>query len=194
MRYPTLLWCTPESPSALHREPRHTGRAVGCFGSMLRYVESEMFQSRCIGISVCRTLFLFNISIYQKRDAPRSLNTYTPKVRNSDNDISIENFHTISQYNSLYISAYTRPHLLRRVAPYAGQGGQEVQSAVSALCYHGNFQADAVMKKKPIKARGTSGRTYTFAVPASAKKKAGRSSGPFAKDRAELVTKKLVPR
>lgn len=68
-----------------------------------------------------------------------------------------------------------------------------MQSAVSALCYHGNFQADAVTKKKPIKARGTSGRTYTFAVPAAAKKKSGRS-GPFAKDRTELVMKKIVPR
>lgn len=69
-----------------------------------------------------------------------------------------------------------------------------MQSAVSALCYHGNFRADAVMKKKPIKARGTSGRTYTFAVPAVAKKTAGRIGGPFAKDRTELVAKKLVPR
>ena len=48
------------------------------------------------------------------------------------------------------------------------------------------------MKKKPIKARGTSGRTYTFAVP-SAGKKAERS-GPFAKERKELITKMFVPR
>eukprot|EP00904_Undaria_pinnatifida_P008122 jgi/Undpi1/443/HiC_scaffold_1.g00439.m1 len=75
---------------------------------------------------------------------------------------------------------------------FLGEGGQEVQSAVSALCYHGNFRADAVMKKKPIKARGTSGRTYTFAVP-SAGKKAERS-GPFAKERKELITKMFVPR
>ena len=67
-----------------------------------------------------------------------------------------------------------------------------MQSAVSALCYHGNFQADAVMKKKPIKARGTSGRTYTFAVPAATKK--ARRSGPFAKDRTELIANKFVPR
>ncbi|CAM9984594.1 unnamed protein product [Ectocarpus sp. 13 AM-2016] len=73
---------------------------------------------------------------------------------------------------------------------FPGEEGQKLQEKLSSLCYHPKFQADAVLMKRPIRTRTTSGRSFTFS---SKQPKRGRE-GPFVKERNDVVEKGLIPR
>ncbi|CAN0273636.1 unnamed protein product, partial [Ectocarpus sp. 8 AP-2014] len=72
----------------------------------------------------------------------------------------------------------------------AGEAGQKLQEEVSSLCYHPQFQADAVLMKRPIRTRTTSGRSFTF----SSKQPQRGREGPFVKERNDVLEKGLIPR
>ncbi|CBN78426.1 ATP-dependent RNA helicase, mitochondrial, putative [Ectocarpus siliculosus] len=98
-----------------------------------------------------------------------------------------------------HISKHTMSKLLRVFedlvldhpdTAFPGEAGQKLQEEMSSLCYHPKFQADAVLMKRPIRTRTTSGRSFTFS---SKQPKRGRE-GPFVKERNDVVEKGLIPR
>lgn len=73
-----------------------------------------------------------------------------------------------------------------------GKGCQKTQKAITDVCYHDSFAADAVLMRKPIRATSTSGRTFEFSS-APGKSKRGRETG-FVKKRNHLVEHSFIPR
>ena len=76
----------------------------------------------------------------------------------------------------------------------AGKGCQRTQKLISDLCYHEKFAADAVLMRKPIQGKSSSGRT--FVLPSAAGKKRGKRGREtaFVKIRNDLVEHKLIPK
>lgn len=88
--------------------------------------------------------------------------------------------------------------LLRSLAPAllnTGKGCQKVQKAISDLCYQDSFAADAVLMRKPIRGKSSSGRAFVFPPTGSAGKRGrrGRESS-FVKKRNDLVEHQFIPR
>ena len=80
----------------------------------------------------------------------------------------------------------------RLVGP-AGEDCQKTQKAITDLCYHEKFNADAVLMRKPIWGESTHGRTVV--VPATAGKRGKRSQAmDFAEKRKDLVEHSFIPR
>eukprot|EP00903_Cladosiphon_okamuranus_P012800 g11963.t1 len=76
---------------------------------------------------------------------------------------------------------------------FHGKGCQRAQKAISKLCYHDSFAADAVLMKKPIQVRSSSGRTVMLPGERGRRGRRGRETG-FAKERNDLVEHLLIPR
>ncbi|CAM9111780.1 unnamed protein product [Scytosiphon promiscuus] len=73
---------------------------------------------------------------------------------------------------------------------FPGESGQKLQRAISDLCYSEKFQSDAVLMRKPIKAKTSTGRMFTFP---SQQAKGGREA-PFVRERNKLVKESFIPR
>lgn len=77
----------------------------------------------------------------------------------------------------------------------SGKGRQKTQKNISDLCYHESFAADAVLMRKPIRGKSSSGRTFEFPS-ASTGGKRGKKRGEtgFVKQRNDLVKHQFIPR
>lgn len=89
----------------------------------------------------------------------------------------------------------------RRIA-IQGVGCQKAQKAITELCYHESFSADAVLMKRPLRAKSSKGRTFVFPskstsgsgdAPVKVKIKRGRETD-FVRRRNDLVERTFVPR
>lgn len=90
--------------------------------------------------------------------------------------------------------------------PLPGVGCQKAQKAITELCYHENFSADAVLMKRPLRAKSSKGRTFVF----PSKSRSGSRSGSggtrvkmkikrgretdFVRRRNDLVERTFIPR
>eukprot|EP00752_Nemacystus_decipiens_P012450 g11031.t1 len=80
---------------------------------------------------------------------------------------------------------------------FDGKGCMKTQKAITDLCYHEKFAADAVLMRKPILGKSASGRTLVFPSTASKRGKSNLKRSretAFVKKRNDLVEHQFIPR